>query len=733
MKRMLCAVFATLTIGGAAEQPRQGPSARIDPLRISDTRRHLVYKDHTPFFYLADTAWELFHRLNREDAERYLENRRQKGFTVIQAVLLAEIDGVREPNPYGDLPLTDQDPTKLNPAYFKHVDYVIKLAEKKGMYVALLPTWGDKVSNEHRGLGPQIFNPENAFTYGQLLATRFRDTRNILWIIGGDWTADTPNTLASWKAMGRGVREGDAGRHLITFHPRGGRNSSEWFHNEEWLDFNMHQSGHRRYIENYKAIERDYNLKPVKPTMDSEPRYETAGTRELERTITDYDVRQAAYWNLFAGGFGHTYGCQGIWQMHAPGRPARGPSSPKYWYDLIDLPGAWDMMHVRALMESRPMLTREPDQSILVSDPGVGSEHLQATRGEGYAFVYSPKGKPFRVAMDKIGATQTVAWWFDPRTGEAARIGSFDGKGDREFTPPSSGERDHDWILVIDNASRAYAPPGQRRKDDDIQDLTYRSLINDTDVAIKVYLPPGYSSSKERYPVVYNLHGAGGGGPERQWDRTRDTIRDAIGGGKVRPVIYVFVNGMGDTFFVDYANGSLKVESSIVKELIPFIDKRYRTVASRQGRAVDGFSMGGFGALMMALRHPDLFSSVVSYGAALIGPDRIRFGADSRFASKEQFDQYDPTALVARNPAKVRSQLRIRMVCGEEDRLFAANVKMKELLDRLQIPVSWAPVPGVAHDTGGLYRKVGLESLIFLEQTMPKPRTNAKSRNGAAD
>src|SRR5690606_13443690 len=120
-------VMILFSISGTSfsESPRQGPSVQFDhgPLKVSDNQRFLVHEDGTPFYYLGDTAWELFHRLDREDAELYLENRRQKGFTVIQAVVLAEQDGLHTPNVYGDIPLIDDEPAKPGEEYFKHVDF----------------------------------------------------------------------------------------------------------------------------------------------------------------------------------------------------------------------------------------------------------------------------------------------------------------------------------------------------------------------------------------------------------------------------------------------------------------------------------------------------------------------------------------------------------------------------------------------------------------------------------
>lgn len=113
-------------------------------LRVSENRRFLVQADGTPFFYLADTAWELFHRLNREEATHYLEQRARHGYTLIQAVALAELDGLNDPNPYGHRPLKDNDPLQPVPAYWEHVDFIVKKANSLGLYIGFLPTWGDK-------------------------------------------------------------------------------------------------------------------------------------------------------------------------------------------------------------------------------------------------------------------------------------------------------------------------------------------------------------------------------------------------------------------------------------------------------------------------------------------------------------------------------------------------------------------------------------------------------------
>ncbi len=112
-------------------------------LRVSDNRRFLVRDDGTPFFFLGDTGWTLLQRLDREEADHYLRDRAAKGFTAIQVMGISEFDGLTVPNPYGDLPLEGGDPARPNDAYFRHLDFIADRAAALGLYVALLPTWGD--------------------------------------------------------------------------------------------------------------------------------------------------------------------------------------------------------------------------------------------------------------------------------------------------------------------------------------------------------------------------------------------------------------------------------------------------------------------------------------------------------------------------------------------------------------------------------------------------------------
>lgn len=438
-------------------------AAYLPRLKVSEDRRSLVTTEGKPFFYLGDTAWELFHRLNREDAKHYLEDRARKGFTVIQAVALAEFHGLTEPNPYGHLPLENGDPAKPVDAYFQHLDWVIDQAAELGMRVALLPTWGDKV-NKKWGQGPEIFTPENARFFGEWIGRRYRD-KPIIWVMGGDRPVETEQHRLIFRAMAEGVRAGDGGAHLITYHPQGRKSSAQFVHDEPWLDFNQLQSGHgSKNFANYRMLAADYAKQPVKPCMDAEPCYEDHPVREKgsQEWFDEWDVRKACYWGLFSGAMGHTYGAHSIWQMW-DGR-AKPCADPRHtWKDGLQLLGSTQVGHARRLVLSRPWLTRVPDQTLLASPEKEGAEHLQATRDQAgtYAMIYSPRGTAFSVDLSKFKAANFRAWWWDPRTGFAQSAGEVKNTGTVEFKPPRTGDS-LDWVLVLDDPAQGYPEPGTK-------------------------------------------------------------------------------------------------------------------------------------------------------------------------------------------------------------------------------------------------------------------------------
>lgn len=445
---------------------------QLSPLKISENQRFLVKSDGSPFFWMGDTAWELFHRNDREEADYYLKKRAEQGFNVIQAVVMAEMDGLNTPNAYLEKPLISISPMVFNEKYFQHVDYIISKAEQYGIYVALLPTWADKLFKDRWGAGPEIFNQTNAFQYGKWIGNRYRDRQNIIWVLGGDRTPrKNTDDVEVWRKMAAGIQEGVGGKDkaLMTLHPQpaspGG--SSNWFHQDEWLDFNMHQTGHCPNEPTYKKISHDYSLTPVKPTLDGEPLYEDHpncfNAKEFGYSVPE-DIRRIMYWNVFAGAFGQTYGCHDIWQMYKTGRePVNGPLRP--WKVALDLPMANQVKHLKNLMLSRPFLSRVPDQGMVITPQEDDQHYIIATRDAGgsYAMVFFPTGKTAELDLSALKGKTLNANWFDPRTGATFAGGSFDENNRRISVSPPSAGKGQDWVLVIDDAAREFSKPGQIR------------------------------------------------------------------------------------------------------------------------------------------------------------------------------------------------------------------------------------------------------------------------------
>ncbi|MBL9190661.1 MAG: glycoside hydrolase family 140 protein [Opitutaceae bacterium] len=459
-----CALLFFAAIGAAAAMAAD--AAGRGDLQVSPNRRTLQFADGRPFFYLGDTAWELFHRLNREEANRYLEDRARKGFTVIQAVALAEIDGLTVPNAYGALPLIDKDPARSNEAYFKHVDFVVERAAALGLHLGFLPTWGKYWKT---GDPTRVFTPENARAFGRFLGQRYR-ARPIIWILGGDQNVVTPEERAIMDAMAAGLREGDGGTHLITFHPRGPGQSSRQLHDAPWLDFHMSQSSHAaRDHDTGLYAEHDLALSPLRPTLDGEPRYESIPVgfylrdhNRLDR-FDDYDVRQAAWWSVMAGACGHTYGDNNIWQMWQPGRtPAINANIP--WHVALDHPGARQMGLMRRFMEANAFQALVPDQKLILDGPINGPAKIRAMRATdgSRVIVYSARGEPFTLDQSVMKAAYVRQSWFDPRYGVSHEFRlsgrAWDQQTFQTYTPPISG-RGQDWVLVLEATAKPTNTP----------------------------------------------------------------------------------------------------------------------------------------------------------------------------------------------------------------------------------------------------------------------------------
>jgi hypothetical protein len=442
--------------------PQPAPAAPPEPpthsvkglrLKVSPDGHHFVDQDGKPFFYLGDTCWLLFQRLDRAEVEEYLKDRAAKGFTVIQAYVLRGL-GKKHPDGNSSLldatPLLDRDPTRPNEEFFKNVDYVVNRANELGLVMGLVTAKSWHV-NKHP---EKVFDEKNAYAFGQFLGRRYKDNA-VLWYPGGD--SPPGKDEAVWVAMARGLKDGSGGRHLVSYHGQGRTSSSDWFHKADWLDFNSIQSGHGWAAPTYQRVSRDYGLSPAKPTVDMEPPYENHPTGSKTPRIDSHQVRKGAYWAMLAGAAGHGYGALDLFWLY---KDADGPlprNGFQQWRKALAYEGSRQVGLMRRLFELRPWHKLVPDQSVLSSGPGAGEDHLRAARAKdgSFAVVYLPRGGKVAVRLDKLTGKTVKARWFDPRDGKWREAGEFPNTGSREFAAPSAGDRD-DWVLVLDDAAKGY-------------------------------------------------------------------------------------------------------------------------------------------------------------------------------------------------------------------------------------------------------------------------------------
>ncbi len=435
------------------------PENKCPMLAVSANKRYLT-ANGKPFFWLGDTGWLLFGKLNREEAEKYLNDRQAKGFNVINVMVLHSLSAV---NTEGDSALINKNLAmqklsssgagNVKKGYWDHLEDIIDLAAQKGLYMALVPVWG---SNVRAGM----VTSNQAERYAIFLAKRFKDKPNIVWMNGGDVRGD--DSLRIWNIIGNTLKKYDPG-HLVTFHPFGRTQSSMWFHYEAWLDFNMFQSGHRNYAQdtsradlkygedNWRYVRADYNRSPTKPTLDGEPSYEgiPQGLHDtLQTKWAADDIRRYAYWSLFAGACGFTYGNNSVMQMHKIGANAGSYGARQSWEDAINAPGASQMIYLKNLMLKYHFENLVPDQALLV-DPGERYNHLSALKGKDYLLVYTWNGRTIALNPEQLAGNQFSINWYSPKNGIFLQAGQIK-KGEKfEFDPPGITRNGNDWVLIL--------------------------------------------------------------------------------------------------------------------------------------------------------------------------------------------------------------------------------------------------------------------------------------------
>jgi len=423
-------------------------------LNVSENSRYLVNSDGSPFYWLGDTGWALFQKLNREDVEFYFETRAEQGFSITHAAVYHKNPFVLPPlsNMYGDLPFIDDDLTQpdITPGnnpdneaeydYWDHVEYVIDKADENGLFINLLPVFGVV-----EGEGYNAITPVNAYQYGKFIGERFKDKTNIIWCMGGDVLADNDLRKSVWDLLAKGITEGVVGQEdysktLMTYHVRGGHSSSEYFPDAPWLDFHMIQTW-ASFTKIYNAVSSDYKLTPVKPVLHGEGAYED-GPEYPTKPINPHVIRKQVYWAMFAGGY-HTYGNSNIWNFG---------TNPYYvsqdWKIALRSPGTRHLTISRAFFESLDWWDFIPDQSIITEGRSEDNLNVAMRSSTGdKIIVYFSNESSVTIDLHKIGHSDSVkAVWIDPQTGEKSGIGNFKNIKFKPFSTPDGWK---DALLLI--------------------------------------------------------------------------------------------------------------------------------------------------------------------------------------------------------------------------------------------------------------------------------------------
>jgi hypothetical protein len=444
------------------------------PLGISPEGNSFQHADGTPFFWLGDTAWLLPQKLTREEVAAYFENRRAKGFNVVQ---FCAVQFLNDKCFNGSTALVDEDISRPRTTqgndpsdaaqydYWDHIDYIVKTAAANGMYVAIAPVWSHMVRRTPltaAQVGPYI----------EHLARRYHHHPNIIWLNGGSGRGHENTDV--WQIIGETLKRMTP-QQWVSYHPFGRTVTTEWFANADWIDFHMFTSGHRRYDQdtegrrygedNWRYVLEARAADPSRPVLDAEPAYENTpqGLHNPEEPYWNAnDARRYAYWSVFAGAAGHTYGENSVRQVYIPAETKPASGAKGFIMERLDTDGAFQMAHLKALMLSRPFFDRVYDTSLLVGPEREQYERVLVNRGKSHLFAYTYTGRSFELKLGVLSGDTLKVSWFNPRSGETLAAPSVANTGTLVFDPPGDPFPGNDWVLILDDTAQKFPDPNLR-------------------------------------------------------------------------------------------------------------------------------------------------------------------------------------------------------------------------------------------------------------------------------
>ena len=282
--------------------------------------------------------------------------------------------------------------------------------------------------------------------------------------------------------------------------------------------------------------------------------------------------------------------------------------------------------------------------------------------------------------------------------------------------PVLHAQQKHVWVLPESTAPR-------------LERVLFDSKTAAQPVSCYVFTPESYDTNKEqRFPVLYWLHGSGGSSPGSA-AQVAQRYGEAMRAGKIPPMIMVFPNGLPMGMWCDWKDGSVKLETMFFEELMPHIDQHFRTLAKREGRIIEGFSMGGYGAARLGFKFPQLFAAVSLLGAGPLQPDfneAPRAGPRGRDqvlgtvydGDMAYYRAQSPWLIAEQNAEKLRSGLLIRQIIGDRDETLGFNRGFKQHLDALKIPHTYRQLPDIPHNPNLVLDTLGEDNWGFYNEAL---------------
>jgi len=456
---------AVLLAGLAAAESQAMAAENVSsfPIRVSENSRYLVDAGGKPFLLHGDTAWCLLVQLTKEEAEEYLENRRQKGFNAILILLIDRQFGDKRPsNIAGDAPFTTPgDFSTPNEAYFAHADWIIRKAGEKGIVVVLNPACTGTSRNWLNTINAN--GPTKCRNYGRYIGNRYRNFTNIIWQAVGDTTPRAGSELErNWLEILQGIKESAPSHHWTAHYAR--RSTAR-----DQAAFAPHMTldnaygGNRSYIQTLQAWNRPNPL----PTFYNEGYYEDT-VLGVGAVGTPTQMRAQICWALLSGATGHIFGSDHVWGFGAPqGLPGK-PQPPFDWRAGLDRQPSREMGYIKKIFAGRAWHALVPDQDHTVVTKGYGTFGKE-DRTPGGDFVTAARTSDGSLVMAYIPSTgtgtrtitvdmarlngPTGARWFNPTSGASVMINGspFANSGTRDFTTPGdNGSGANDWVLVVE-------------------------------------------------------------------------------------------------------------------------------------------------------------------------------------------------------------------------------------------------------------------------------------------